>query len=144
MNRPVVCDVLLRRYLISFHLAAVRSADVTFVAGSHERELATVCLDASERGAELLERIVSLSRRQTTAPAAQADLREGFRRYLDARLAAYRALPDLAKAKAELVEGMKPGGTAILNADDFRVFAMRDLHDGTNVTYGIDVESDVS
>jgi UDP-N-acetylmuramoyl-tripeptide--D-alanyl-D-alanine ligase len=33
------------------------------------------------------------------------------------------------KAKAELVEGMKPGGTAVLNADDFRVFAMRDLHE---------------
>lgn len=47
------------------------------------------------------------------------------------------------EAKAELVEGMKPGGTAVLNADDFRVFAMRDLHDGTNVTYGIEVESDV-
>jgi UDP-N-acetylmuramoyl-tripeptide--D-alanyl-D-alanine ligase len=49
----------------------------------------------------------------------------------------------VAKAKAELVEGMKPGGTAVLNADDFRVFAMRDMHDGTNVTYGIEVQSDV-
>jgi UDP-N-acetylmuramoyl-tripeptide--D-alanyl-D-alanine ligase len=49
----------------------------------------------------------------------------------------------IAEAKAELVEGMKAGGTAILNADDFRVFAMRDLHDGTNVTYGIEVQSDV-
>lgn len=49
----------------------------------------------------------------------------------------------VAKAKAELVEGMKSGGTAILNADDFRVFAMRDLHDDVNVTYGIDVQSDV-
>ena len=34
--------------------------------------------------------------------AARADLRESFRHYLDARLAVYRALPDLAKAKAEL------------------------------------------
>jgi hypothetical protein len=34
--------------------------------------------------------------------AAQADLRESFRRYLDARLAVYRAVPDLAKVKAEL------------------------------------------
>jgi len=49
----------------------------------------------------------------------------------------------VAKAKAELVEGMKTGGTAVLNADDFRVFAMRDLHDGKNITYGIDVQSDV-
>jgi len=49
----------------------------------------------------------------------------------------------VAKAKAELVEGLKPGGTAVLNADDFRVFAMRDLHDGKNITYGIETESDV-
>ena len=53
------------------------------------------------------------------------------------------SIENVAKAKAELVEGMKPGGTAVLNADDFRVFAMRDLHDGKNVTYGIEVESDV-
>ena len=53
------------------------------------------------------------------------------------------SIENIQKAKAELVEGMKPGGTAVLNADDFRVFAMRDLHDGTNVTYGIDVQSDV-
>jgi UDP-N-acetylmuramoyl-tripeptide--D-alanyl-D-alanine ligase len=49
----------------------------------------------------------------------------------------------VASAKAELVEGMQSGGTAVLNADDFRVFAMRDMHDGKNVTYGIEVESDV-
>ena len=53
------------------------------------------------------------------------------------------SIENVAKAKAELVENMKPGGTAVLNADDFRVFAMRDLHDGTNVTYGIDVHADV-
>ncbi len=35
-------------------------------------------------------------------PAAQPELRAGFRAYLDARLAAYRALPDLVAAKAEL------------------------------------------
>lgn len=34
--------------------------------------------------------------------AAQADLHETFKRYLDARLAVYRALPDIAAAKAEL------------------------------------------
>lgn len=53
------------------------------------------------------------------------------------------SIENVGRAKAELVEGMKPHGTAILNADDFRVFAMRDLHDGQNVTYGIKVESDV-
>lgn len=53
------------------------------------------------------------------------------------------SIENVQKAKAELVEGMKSGGTAVLNADDFRVFAMRDMHDGQNVTYGIEVESDV-
>jgi UDP-N-acetylmuramoyl-tripeptide--D-alanyl-D-alanine ligase len=53
------------------------------------------------------------------------------------------SIENVGRAKAELVEGMKAGGTAVLNADDFRVFAMRDLHDGKNVTYGIEVESDV-
>ncbi len=47
------------------------------------------------------------------------------------------------KAKAELVEGMKDGGTAILNVDDFRVLAMRELSKGETVTYGIENESDV-
>ncbi len=43
----------------------------------------------------------------------------------------------IAAAKAELVEGMKPGGTAVLNADDPRVLAMKNKHVGKNVTYGI-------
>lgn len=47
------------------------------------------------------------------------------------------------QAKAELVEGMKEGGTAILNADDFRVLEMRELSRGKTITYGIDNESDV-
>ena len=53
------------------------------------------------------------------------------------------SIENVQKAKAELVEGMKSGGTAVLNADDFRVFAMRDMHDGTNLTYGIEVQADV-
>lgn len=47
------------------------------------------------------------------------------------------------KAKAELIEGMKTGGTAVLNADDFRVLAMRELSKGNTITYGIENESDV-
>lgn len=53
------------------------------------------------------------------------------------------SIENVAKAKAELVQGMKSGGTAVLNADDFRVAAMRDLHDGTNITYGIENQADV-
>lgn len=48
------------------------------------------------------------------------------------------------QAKAELVEGMKPGGTAVLNADDFRVLAMRELSRGETITYGIETKADVA
>lgn len=53
------------------------------------------------------------------------------------------SIENVAKAKAELVEGMKPGGTAVLNADDFRVAAMKDLANGKVLTYGIENEADV-
>ncbi len=35
-------------------------------------------------------------------PSARADIQQDFRRYIDTRLAAYRAMPDLTAAKAEL------------------------------------------
>ena len=54
------------------------------------------------------------------------------------------SIENVAKAKAELVEGMKNGGTAVLNADDPRVFAMRNLSKGPVVTYAIDSRADVS
>ncbi len=53
------------------------------------------------------------------------------------------SIENVAKAKAELVEGLKENGTAILNADDFRVAEMRNLHRGKNVIYGIENEADV-
>jgi UDP-N-acetylmuramoyl-tripeptide--D-alanyl-D-alanine ligase len=51
----------------------------------------------------------------------------------------------IAEGKAQLVEGLKPGGTAILNADDWRVAAMREKagHTGRVVTYGIREAADV-
>lgn len=54
------------------------------------------------------------------------------------------SIENVAKAKAELVEGMKAGGTAVLNADDLRVMAMRELSKGETVTYGIKNSADVS
>jgi UDP-N-acetylmuramoyl-tripeptide--D-alanyl-D-alanine ligase len=53
------------------------------------------------------------------------------------------SIENVAKAKAELLEGMKPGGVAVLNADDRRVAGMHWLSKGTTVTYGIDNEADV-
>lgn len=52
------------------------------------------------------------------------------------------SIENVAAAKAELVEGMKDGGTAVLNADDARVLAMRELSRGTTVTYGIESAAD--
>ena len=54
------------------------------------------------------------------------------------------SIENVARAKAELIEGMKTGGTAILNADDFRVLAMRELAKGETITYGIEQKADVS
>lgn len=49
----------------------------------------------------------------------------------------------VAEAKAELIEGMKPDGTAILNADDKRVLAMSEKTGGKILTYGVENEADV-
>ncbi len=54
------------------------------------------------------------------------------------------SIEGVAAAKAELVEGMKDGGVAILNADDLRVAAMAVKSKGLVVTYGIDNVADVS
>lgn len=53
------------------------------------------------------------------------------------------SIENVAKAKAEIVEGMKEGGTAVLNADDLRVTAMRKLSKGKVVTFGIGSPADV-
>ena len=48
------------------------------------------------------------------------------------------SIENIAAAKAELVEGLKPDGIAILNADDEWVIRMRDKHAGRTVTFGIE------
>lgn len=50
----------------------------------------------------------------------------------------------IAAAKVELVEGMKSGGVAVLNADDARVAGMANKSRGSVLTYGIDNAADVS
>lgn len=54
------------------------------------------------------------------------------------------SIENVAKAKAELVEGLKKGGTAILNNDDPRVAAMKELCHGPVLTYGIEKDADIS
>ncbi|HYJ47522.1 MAG TPA: UDP-N-acetylmuramoyl-tripeptide--D-alanyl-D-alanine ligase [Pyrinomonadaceae bacterium] len=52
-------------------------------------------------------------------------------------------IENIAAAKAELIEGMKPEGTAVLNADDQFVIAMRSKHPGPVMTFGIENVADV-
>lgn len=49
----------------------------------------------------------------------------------------------IARAKGELVQGLTPGGTAVLNADDPAVTAMRALTDGPVLTFGRAEHADV-
>jgi UDP-N-acetylmuramoyl-tripeptide--D-alanyl-D-alanine ligase len=53
------------------------------------------------------------------------------------------SIENVAKAKAEIVEGMKADGTAVLNIDDERVAAMSSLSKGKVLTFGIDKQADV-
>ncbi len=53
------------------------------------------------------------------------------------------SIENVARAKAEIVKGMKEGGTAVLNWDDPRVRAMNDLGRGRIVSFGIESDADV-
>jgi UDP-N-acetylmuramoyl-tripeptide--D-alanyl-D-alanine ligase len=50
----------------------------------------------------------------------------------------------VAAMKAELIEGLKPGGVAVLNADDELVMEMKSKTDGPVLTFGIQNEADVT
>lgn len=54
------------------------------------------------------------------------------------------SIENIVAAKAELIEGLKPDGIAVLNADDKWVIGMRNRHGGRVVTFGIDNPADVA
>jgi UDP-N-acetylmuramoyl-tripeptide--D-alanyl-D-alanine ligase len=60
-----------------------------------------------------------------------------------AHLGEFGSREAIATAKSELVTGLAPGGTAVLNIDDSRVFAMRSLTDGPVLTFGVSEDADV-
>ena len=60
-----------------------------------------------------------------------------------AHLGEFGSRAAIAKTKGELVQGLAPGGTAVLNADDPRVVAMRSLTDGPVLTFGRAEHADV-
>lgn len=53
------------------------------------------------------------------------------------------SIENVAKAKAELVEGMKQGGIAIVNADDVRTAAMAAMSKGETLSFGIESSADI-
>jgi UDP-N-acetylmuramoyl-tripeptide--D-alanyl-D-alanine ligase len=53
-------------------------------------------------------------------------------------------IENIAAAKAELIEGLKPEGIAVLNADDALVMKMREKHSGRVLTFGIDNAADIT
>jgi UDP-N-acetylmuramoyl-tripeptide--D-alanyl-D-alanine ligase len=50
----------------------------------------------------------------------------------------------IAAMKAELIEGLKPGGVAVLNADDELVMKMKSKTDGPVLTFGLQNPADVT
>ncbi|HEX8072404.1 MAG TPA: UDP-N-acetylmuramoyl-tripeptide--D-alanyl-D-alanine ligase [Pyrinomonadaceae bacterium] len=60
-----------------------------------------------------------------------------------AHLEFFDSIEQIAEGKAQLVEGLKPGGIAVLNADDERVAAMRARHGGRTITFGLEQTADV-
>jgi len=50
----------------------------------------------------------------------------------------------VAAMKAELIEGLKPGGTAVLNADDDLVMEMKSKTVGPVLTFGLENQADVT
>ena len=60
-----------------------------------------------------------------------------------AHLGEFGSVEAIARAKAEIVAGLAPGGVAVLNADDPRVAAMAGLARGDVVTFGGSAGADV-
>lgn len=60
-----------------------------------------------------------------------------------AHLGEFGSREAIATAKSELVQGLAPMGTAILNADDPRVLAMRSITSGPVLTFGLSESADV-
>ncbi len=60
-----------------------------------------------------------------------------------AHIEAFESIDAIAAAKRELIEELPPDGVAVLNADDERVLAFREIHRGRILTYGTAVGADI-
>ncbi|MFE6526877.1 UDP-N-acetylmuramoyl-tripeptide--D-alanyl-D-alanine ligase [Streptomyces sp. NPDC057794] len=91
---------------------------------------------ALEMGARHVGDITALTR--LVAPDIAVVLNVGM-----AHLGEFGSRAAIARTKGELVRGLSPGGTAVLNADDPRVVAMRSLTGGPVLTFGRAAHADV-
>lgn len=98
-------------------------------------DIATRCL-VLEMGARHLGDITRLT--DLVAPDIAVVLNAG-----QAHLGEFGSRAAIARTKGELVRGLAPGGTAVLNADDPRVVAMRSLTGGPVLTFGRAEHADV-
>ena len=89
-----------------------------------------------EMGARRIGDIAAITR--LVAPDIAVVLNVG-----QAHLGVFGSRAAIATAKGELVQGLAPGGTAVLNADDHRVAAMRPLTIGPVLTFGLAGHADV-
>lgn len=55
----------------------------------------------------------------------------------------FDSIDGVAAAKRELIEALPPDGVAVLNADDPRVLAFRDVHPGRSIAFGFSEQADV-
>jgi UDP-N-acetylmuramoyl-tripeptide--D-alanyl-D-alanine ligase len=89
-----------------------------------------------EMGARRVGDIAALTR--LVAPDVAVVLNVG-----QAHLGEFGSREAIARTKGELVQGLAPGGAAVLNGDDPRVVAMRSLTDGPVLTFGRAKHADV-
>ena len=87
----------------------------------------------AEMGANHVGEIASLTR--MVPPDMALVLKVGV-----AHLGEFGSVERIAQAKSEIVQGLVPGGTAVLNADDSRVAAMADLATGPVLRFGTAAE----
>lgn len=84
----------------------------------------------AEMGASHVGEIANLTR--MVPPDVALVLKVGV-----AHLGEFGSVEHIAQAKSEIVQGLVPGGTAVLNADDSRVAAMADLAPGPVLQFGM-------
>ncbi|MFP4081550.1 MAG: UDP-N-acetylmuramoyl-tripeptide--D-alanyl-D-alanine ligase [Candidatus Aminicenantes bacterium] len=55
----------------------------------------------------------------------------------------FHSIEEIASAKKEILEGLKPGGTAVLNGDDFRIKEMSRDFRGRKIFFGLSPQCDI-